>query len=72
LRPAHIGERRNPVVEEHHSEGGDQQIVFVQRGRGRIDLPPIDIGDAGGARAPFTLGKHNLGWHHTRHEAPIF
>jgi ABC transporter substrate binding protein len=55
---AHIGERRHPIAEEHHSEGRDQQIVFVQLGRGGIGLPPIDIGDAGGARAPFTLSKH--------------
>jgi hypothetical protein len=66
---AHIGERRHPVAEEHHSEGRDQQIVFVQRGRGRIGLPPIDIGDAGGARAPFTLSKHWPGNVQPRHAA---
>jgi hypothetical protein len=66
---AHIGERCHPITEEHHSEGRDQQIVFVQRGRGGIGLPPIDIGDAGGARAPFALSKHRPGNVQPRHAA---
>jgi hypothetical protein len=58
---AHFGERRHPVAEEHRAEGGSQQIVFIQRGGGRIDLPPIDIGEAGGTGAPLTVSQHWLG-----------
>jgi hypothetical protein len=45
---AHIGECCRPIAEKHHSEGRGQQIVFVQHGRGRIGLPPIDVGDTSG------------------------
>src|SRR5262249_4157791 len=43
----HVGKGSHGVAEEHHAEGRRQQIVCVQRGRGGIDLPPSDIGNAG-------------------------
>src|SRR5262249_19070845 len=58
---AHILEGRYPITEEHHAEGRDQQIVFVQRGSGGISLPPNDICNAGGSCSSFTLSQHRRG-----------